>query len=92
MAAVESLASQIRSEVQKLYPHIVRIPSSTKIRVVSEIAQVNEEAQKLINGSAYDEDVIGSPNPETRQLVGQSCWQQIVGRNATRREHARLLL
>jgi len=34
------------------------------------IAQVNEEAQKLINGSAYDEDVIGSPNPETRQLVG----------------------
>ena len=53
------------------------------------IAQVNEEAQKLINGGAYDETVIGSSHPETRQLVGAELLAAIVGRNATRREHAR---
>jgi len=53
------------------------------------IAQVNEEAQKLINGGTYDENLIGSPNPETRQLVGAELLAAIVGRSATRREHAR---
>jgi hypothetical protein len=53
------------------------------------IAQVNEEARKLMNGGEYDQSVIGSDDRETRQLVGAELLSAIVGRNATRREHAR---
>lgn len=85
MAAVANLAPRPEAEVQKpiVDPKLDEDPRRQRI------AQVNEEARKLINGSAYDESVIGSPNPETRQLVGAELLAAIVGRNATRREHAR---
>jgi hypothetical protein len=53
------------------------------------IAQVNEEARKLMNGGEYDQRVIGSDDRETRQLVGAELLSAIVGRNPARREHAR---
>jgi hypothetical protein len=53
------------------------------------IAQVNEEARKLMNGGEYDQSVIGSDDRETRQLVGAELLSAIVGRNPARREHAR---
>jgi hypothetical protein len=53
------------------------------------IAQVNEEARKLMNGGDYDHTVIGSDDRETRQLVGAELLSAIVGRNVARREHAR---
>jgi hypothetical protein len=53
------------------------------------IAQVAEETKKLMNGGPYDENVIGSSDRETRQLVGAELLSAIVGRSAVRREHAR---
>ena len=53
------------------------------------IAQVSEEAKKLVNGGSYDESVIGSDDGETRQLVGAELLTAIVGRNPARREYAR---
>ena len=88
MAAV-ALAPKSEAEVQKVESALVADSKLDEDPRRQRIAQVNEEAQKLINGSAYDESVIGSPNPETRQLVGAELLAAIVGRNATRREHAR---
>lgn len=53
------------------------------------IAQVNDEAKKLLNGGQYDESIIGSSDPATRQLVGAELLSAIVGRSASRREQAR---
>ena len=89
MAAVAGLAPKSEDAAQKVGPAPIADPKLDEGPRRQRIAQVNEEAQKLINGSAYDENVIGSPNPETRQLVGAELLAAIVGRNATRREHAR---
>jgi hypothetical protein len=89
MAAVAGLAPKSEAEVQKVEPVPHADPNLDEDPRRQRIAQVNEEAQKLINGAAYDENVIGSPNPETRQLVGAELLAAIVGRSATRREHAR---
>jgi hypothetical protein len=53
------------------------------------IVQATEETKKLINGGPYDENVIGSSDRETRQLVGAELLSAIVGRSAARREYAR---
>ena len=53
------------------------------------IAQVSEEAKKLVNGGTYDESVIGSDDRETRQWVGAELLSALVGRDPARREHAR---
>ncbi len=89
MAAVAGLAPKSEAEVQKVEPASHADPHLDEDPRRQRIAQVNEEAQKLINGAAYDENVIGSSNPETRQLVGAELLAAIVGRSATRREHAR---
>lgn len=89
MAAVAGLAPKSESEVQKVVSAHIADPRLDEDPRRQRIAQVNEEARKLINGSSYDGNVIGSPNPETRQLVGAELLAAIVGRNATRREHAR---
>jgi HEAT repeat protein len=89
MAAVSAVAPKSEAEVTnvKSAPNVDAKLDEDPRR--QRIAQVNQEAQKLINGGAYDENVIGSPNPETRQLVGAELLAAIVGRSATRREHAR---
>jgi len=90
-AAVAALASKSKPSAPK--PEALPVPEADAL--VNEdprrqrIARVNEEAQKLINGGIYDENVIGSPNTETRQLVGAELLAAIVGRSATRREQAR---
>jgi hypothetical protein len=89
MAAVAGLAPKSAAEVQKVVSAPIADSKLDEGPRRQRIAQVNEAAQKLINGSAYDENVIGSSNPETRQLVGAELLAAIVGRNATRREHAR---
>jgi hypothetical protein len=90
-AAVAALASKSKASAPE--PEALPVPEADA--PVNEdprrhrIARVNEEAEKLINGGAYDENVIGSPNPETRQLVGAELLAAIVGRSAMRREQAR---
>ena len=42
-----------------------------------------------MSGGSYDQSIIGSDDPETRQLVGAELLSAIVGRNAQRREYAR---
>ena len=90
-AAVAAMASQPKANAPE--PEALPVPEADAL--VNEdprrqrIARVNEEAQKLINGGVYDENVIGSPDPETRQLVGAELLAAIVGRSATRREQAR---
>jgi len=89
----EAAAVAAKSKASAPKPEALPVPEADAL--VNEdprrqrIARVNEEAQKLINGGAYDENVIGSPNPETRQLVGAELLAAIVGRSATRREQAR---
>ena len=89
MSAVAAIAPKSEPEVRKVeaVSNTDSTPGEDPRR--QRIAQANEEAQKLINGGAYDEGVIGSPTPETRQLVGAELLAAIVGRSATRREHAR---
>lgn len=64
-------------------------PSRTDDPRRERIAQVNEEAKKLMNGGDYDQSVIGSADHETRQLVGAELLSAIVGRSAARRDNAR---
>lgn len=53
------------------------------------VTRVAEAAKNLMSGGSYDESIIGSDDPETRQLVGAELLSAIVGRNAQRREYAR---
>lgn len=53
------------------------------------VTQVAEAAKNLMSGGSYDQSIIGSDDPETRQLVGAELLSAIVGRNAQRREYAR---
>jgi len=53
------------------------------------VTQVAEAAKKVMSGGGYDQSIIGSDDPETRQLVGAELLSAIVGRNAQRREYAR---
>jgi hypothetical protein len=89
MAAVAAIAPGAEADVEKVEAARNADASLAGDPRRQRIAQVNEEAQKLINGGTYDENVIGSPNPETRQLVGAELLAAIVGRSAARREHAR---
>jgi hypothetical protein len=89
MAAVAAVAPKSEAAVEKVEPGRNAEASLAEDPRRQRIAQVNEEAQKLINGGSYDENIIGSSNPETRQLVGAELLAAIVGRSATRREHAR---
>jgi HEAT repeats len=89
MAAVAAVALKSAARVQKVEGVPVADANLGDDPRRQQIAQVNEEAQKLVNGGAYNESVIGSSNPETRQLVGAELLAAIVGRSATRREHAR---
>jgi len=53
------------------------------------VTQVAAAAKNVMSGGSYDESIIGSDDPETRQLVGAELLSAIVGRNAQRREYAR---
>jgi hypothetical protein len=53
------------------------------------LAVVSEEVKKIMAGGDYDESIIASDDPETRQLVGAELLSALVGRNLQRRERAR---
>jgi hypothetical protein len=53
------------------------------------VTQVAEAAKNLLGGGSYDQSIIGSDDPDTRQLVGAELLSAIVGRNAQRRDYAR---
>jgi hypothetical protein len=53
------------------------------------VTQISDAVKNLTDGGGYDESIIGSDDPETRQLVGAELLAAIVGRNDQRREHAR---
>lgn len=89
--AVMAVASKSDAEIPEVAaaPVTVAGPLLREAPRRERIAQVNEEAKKLMNGEAYDESVIGSDDRETRQLVGAELLAAIVGRSPGRREHAR---
>ncbi len=89
MAAVAAVTPKSEAKVEKVEAVPIADANLGDDPRRQQIAKVNDEAQKLVNGGAYDENVIGSSNPETRQLVGAELLAAIVGRSATRREHAR---
>src|SRR6266481_3528671 len=89
MAAVAAVTPKSEAKVEKVEAVPIADANLGDDPRRQQIAKVNDEAQKLVNGGAYDENVIGSSNPETRQLVGAELLAAIVGRCATRREHAR---
>jgi hypothetical protein len=53
------------------------------------VARVSEEVKNVMAGDEYDENVIGSSDRETRQLVGAELLAALVGRSLPRRERAR---
>ena len=53
------------------------------------LAVVSEEVKKVMAGGDYDESIIASDDPDTRQLVGAELLSALVGRNLQRRERAR---
>src|SRR5215510_4182739 len=50
--------------------------------------RIATETNKLLDGAAYDEKIIGSEDPETRRLVSAELLSALVGRKAARRERA----
>jgi len=91
VAGALAVAAKSEPSIQKVEPAVV--PDAGTPRVEDsrrdQIAQVNEEAKKLTSGTPYDESVIGSNDPATRQLVGAELLSAMVGRSESRRQHAR---
>ena len=54
------------------------------------VNRVGEEVKKLMAGEDYDRSVVASEDRDTRQLVGAELLSALVGRNAERRERARV--
>jgi hypothetical protein len=53
------------------------------------VAAVSEQVKNVMAGGQYDQNVIGSDDRETRQLVGAELLSALVGRNLQRRDRAR---
>ena len=79
-------------------PEVDRVPTPVPVAIPSadpgqprreRIVQVTAAVKNLMNGGSYEEGIIGSDDPETRQLVGAELMAAIVGRNDQRREYAR---
>lgn len=51
--------------------------------------RISAEAKNLLEGNSYDEAVIGSTNPETRQIVSTELMAALASRNPERRTRAR---
>jgi HEAT repeats len=66
--------------------HVV---SATEDSRSERVSRAGEEAKKVLAGDRYDEDYVGSEDPETRRLVGAELLSALVSRNAVRRERAR---
>jgi HEAT repeats len=53
------------------------------------IAGVAEQVKHVLSGEDYDQTVIASADPATRQLVGAELLSALAGRDETRRDRAR---
>ena len=62
---------------------------SASIRRPERSEHVSDQLKKLMAGGDYDESVLASDDPETRQLIGAELLSALVGRNLQRRERAR---
>jgi LPXTG-motif cell wall-anchored protein len=91
LAAASSLPAEEAREVD-------RVPTSVPAAIPSpdpghprreRVTQASDAVKNLMNGGSYDKSIIGSDDPETRQLVGAELLAAIVGRNDQRREYAR---
>ena len=93
-AGVMSVAAGPTEEIQEVkemtpVPDAASAPLAAPDPRRERIARVTESTRNLLNGGDYEESVIGSNDPETRQLVGGELLAAIVGRNVARRENAR---
>lgn len=53
------------------------------------IERIGSEVKSLLEGKDYDEAVIGSANPETRQIVSTEILAALASRNPERQQRAR---
>lgn len=53
------------------------------------IERIGTEVKSLLEGNAYDESVIGSTNPDTRQIVSTEILAALASRNPDRQQRAR---
>jgi len=64
-------------------------PAASKVTDRRELLnRIAAETNKLLDGAAYNEEIIASEDPETRRLVSAELLSALVGRNAARREQA----
>lgn len=97
-AAVAAPLAAASSPPAKEAREVDRAPTPVPVAILSadpvqprreRVTQVTDAVKNLMNGGSYDESIIGSDDPETRQLVGAELLAAIVGRNDQRREYAR---
>jgi hypothetical protein len=87
MAAAGSKEESAKADAAKPQAPAASMPMDDARR--ERVAQVSEEVKNLMAGGEYDENVIGSNDRETRQLVGAELLAALVGRSVPRRERAR---
>ncbi|MBD0372455.1 MAG: HEAT repeat domain-containing protein [Pyrinomonadaceae bacterium] len=90
-AAVAAMAKESRAKTAEAKEAVKEEESKAIEPVVPAVGmeQIGSEVKSLLDGSAYDESVIGSTNPETRQIVATELMAALASRNPERRDRAR---
>jgi hypothetical protein len=78
-AKAEPVKEAAKEEVKSIEP----------VAPVVGMERIGAEAKNLLEGNSYDEAVIGSSNPETRQIVSTELMAALASRNPERRLRAR---
>ncbi|HEX8175079.1 MAG TPA: HEAT repeat domain-containing protein [Pyrinomonadaceae bacterium] len=91
-AAVAAMAKESRAKTKAPVEEPVREDESKTLEPVAPpvaMEQVSAEAKNLLEGKDYDEAVIASSNPDTRQIVSTELQAALASRNPERRLRAR---
>ena len=73
----------VTSLVEKAEAQEVKSP------VAVDTERIEAEISKVLEGKSYDENIIGEPDPEIRQIIAAELLTALAGRNLTKRENAR---
>lgn len=89
-ATAAALTKEARAEAEP-----VKDTTKEEVKGIEPVApmvgmeRISSEAKNLLEGKDYDEAVIGSSNPETRQIVSTELMAALASRNPERRLRAR---